>query len=258
MINVCSLDFLNRDVFDTDIMTSDGRVLCSSGDKVTPEMLLKLYFRKIYINKPQVEEILDLATANTAVGVCMPRELTSGPIFTDSHSGDPKLASTSKFIEENLEDEINETMDSELIEFDEILTDSQLDFNEAQAKRIAELSIKIGKILNLPENELGNLEKAAYYYNSASAQKLLKEIGISKDIMEIINSCSSDYESENFNLGSQIPYNHIIAIASYYEKMLEDCGSKQETILKMLQIGGNKFNIFVLHKFLKMVRETNI
>lgn len=258
MINVCSLDFLNRDVFDTDIMTSDGKVLCSSGDKVTPEMLLKLYFRKIYINKPQVEEILDLATANVAAGVCVPRELASSPTFTESHSGGPKIASTSKFIEENSEVELDETVDSELIEFDEILTDSQLDFNEAQAKRIAELSIKLGKILNFPKNELENLEKAAYYYNSVSAQQLLKEIGISKDIMEIINSCSSDYESENFNLDSQIPYSHIISIAGYYEKMLEKCGSKQETILKMLQIGGNKFNIFILHKFLKMVRETNI
>lgn len=54
MIKTCSLDFINKRFFGTDIMAQDGTVLFYADDKVTHEKLLKLYFKEIYINEKQV------------------------------------------------------------------------------------------------------------------------------------------------------------------------------------------------------------
>ena len=56
MIKVCSLDFLKKEVFDTDIKTSDGFVLFETGEKITPEIILRLYFKEIYVSELLNEE----------------------------------------------------------------------------------------------------------------------------------------------------------------------------------------------------------
>lgn len=52
MIKICSLDFLNRENFETDVITADGVVLFQSGEEITPSKLLRLYFKEIYITQP--------------------------------------------------------------------------------------------------------------------------------------------------------------------------------------------------------------
>ena len=47
MIKVCSLDFLNKSVFGVDVKNAEGTILQRFDDPVTPEALLKLYFKEI-------------------------------------------------------------------------------------------------------------------------------------------------------------------------------------------------------------------
>ena len=56
MIKICSLDFLNNELFEADVMTADGRVLFNSDDKVTPDRLLILYFKEIYVKEALKEK----------------------------------------------------------------------------------------------------------------------------------------------------------------------------------------------------------
>ena len=57
MIRICSLDFLNKDFFETDVKTADGKVLLAAGEKITPEVILELYFKEIYVDKP-LEDVI--------------------------------------------------------------------------------------------------------------------------------------------------------------------------------------------------------
>ena len=45
----CSLDFLNKQNFEVDIFSEEEEKIFSAEDKVTPELILKLYFRKIKV-----------------------------------------------------------------------------------------------------------------------------------------------------------------------------------------------------------------
>src|SRR5574344_1637313 len=56
MIKVCSLDFLNDDEFTVDIKSGDGTLLYSKGSKITPAILLKLYFREIFVEEGSLKE----------------------------------------------------------------------------------------------------------------------------------------------------------------------------------------------------------
>lgn len=49
MIKICSLEFLNKNSFDVDVLSADGSVLYSAGCEITPNLLLKLYYKDIYI-----------------------------------------------------------------------------------------------------------------------------------------------------------------------------------------------------------------
>lgn len=149
-------------------------------------------------------------------------------------------------------------------------------FDEDQAKRIVELSLLIGKTLNFSSDDLKNLEQVAYYSNIgvdcfkradmkrrdfgqrkmyASYEKLKNEELVSLEIAEAVKDCASSYDSEAFPLDSNIPYHHIVAITNYYEDLLSKNMPKQDALLKMLQLGGNKFNMFILHKFIRLMRE---
>lgn len=343
MIKICSLDFLNRESFETDVMTAEGNVLFKSGEKITPNILLRLYFKEIYI-KEALKEQLSAEASTIAVGIVAdektamvgessnknttqeeqiksaeprsiesgstedvenatkgPRlvdspikeekELSSGPksvnIENSEESADgskkgPKLADINKMDnvnEKNNEDLVlGEKSDKEAEVENEDPDNMQLVFDENQASRIVEYSLKLGKLLKFSANDLKELEQVAYYCNIgisefkksdlskkgfrkmkafASYEKLLSEKNVSEKIAEMVKFCANNYESDAFPLNSQIPFHQIVAITSFYEELLMQNNSKQTTLLKMLQIGGNQFNIFILHKFIKMMRETN-
>jgi len=375
MIKICSLDFLNKETFETDIMSADGGVVIKADSEVTPELLLKLYFKNIYVNEPLKEETeivsseelevssapstlsaeeeetenseqeteetetadeneevnlstiqpLDNLTEEEAEGTensepeteetetkieisAKNEEVKPSTIQTFDHSTEEKTKDSAKgprIVDASLEEEDDdkkkgprmakplfgqeelkkeekpveaklETLKIEPVE--ENPEEKQLEFDEEQAKKIVDSSLKIGKIIGFSANELKDLEQVAYYSNIgiskfkvkdlkrkefnkmriyASYEKLMEDGTVSSDVAEMIKYCANNYESNAFPFNSKIPYYHIVAITSYYETSLLQTNSKQETLLKMLQLGGNQFNIFILHKFINMMREAN-
>lgn len=360
MIKICSLDFLNREEFGTDVMTADGSVLFRSEDKITPDILLRLYFKEIYVDESFFKEEAKVAVgvgatvkeavtetvsnvssletnAEEKTGLTGPRhiegraEVEEETISSDIkstegwiHEKEEEQTSGPRHVEGRVEEADNETVSSDtrpaegwIYEKDEEQTsgprhvdvaekDKQekkhfystvnatddaktkiasenpenepLVFDEKQAKRIVEHSLKIGKMLKFSDIELKELEQVAYHFNIgiinftksdlakkgfrkmkafASYEKLVSEGVVSEEIAEMVKFCANNYESDTFPLNSKIPCQHIVALVSFYEELLSQNNSKQATLLKMLQIGGNQFNIFILHKFIKIMRETN-
>lgn len=413
MIKICSLDFLNREVFESDVMTADGLILVQSGEKITPDVLLRLYFKEIYIAQPLTEKERVVSKVSAAVladvteevsalesslevkaeaecidedavsDVDFERELdkkkktkkgprtaqenlddnetdekTSSQAESDSDDGkNPKIAGNKFDLdEEEIEDESNGPKkakskfeddedeeengskkaseefgsddekgpkaaelnfdfveeDGEVIrgpksaglsKFEDDIDDDKVSpkvkkfamgeevevpkinpeemplvFDEEQAKRIKQYSAQLAKIAGFSNDEIKEIELIAYNCNIgitrfkkadavkkgfrkmkifASYEKLIEEEIIPKHLAEMVKYIINLYESDTFKLDSKIPYYHIVAITSYYEEMLSQGKNKSDVLLQMLQLGGHRFNIFVLHKFIKMMREAN-
>lgn len=231
MIKICALDFLKKETFGTDVMYASGEILYSAKDEVTPEILLKLYFKEIYSKEK---------------------------------------------IQVKVEEE-----DSQIkLQGDEL--DEMLVFDEAQALRVSKYSLEMAKILGWDEKECKDLQQAAYYHNvgdieftkkdkllkgyrqrraEAGYNHLFKTLGLPDRVAEVSKLYVTNYDTESFELDkknrSNIPFYQIVAIASYYDEFLMNTSSKKEAIMKMLRLGGNKFNLFLLHKFLYKMRNTN-
>lgn len=343
MIKICSLDFLNRENFETDVMTADGRILFHSDDKITPDIILKLYFKDIYVDEaflqePETENVevavmaggieaeseditskgprfVDMGDVESKEDISGPRFVetneaeeepaSKGPRSVDTEEEEEKIASlgprsvdtgeeeektassgpkpidtnsTDDAEKENSEDELSAKVEEIHEDLPKNPEEEPLVFDEELAKKIVAHSIKLGKILKFSNDELKELEQVAYYYNIgitdfkkldlpkkgfrkqkvfASYEKLLNSGIVPNHIAEMIKLCAKSYESETFQLDSRIPYYHIVALTSFYEELLAKNNSKEATLLKILQIGGNQFNIFILHKFIKTMRETN-
>lgn len=319
MIKICSLDFLNKETFEADVLTADGRVLFNSHDKVTPERLLILYFKEIYSKEPLVEKKPKRAAltpeaaklkqeALAAKSKSTTEKTISGPRSAETAASDKELVAAGPRTAEAFEEATAEatgsgpkTIESSAFQAtkkanapyglnasslelsaSEVAEEEpeiiQLVFDEELAKRISKHCVMLGEMLKFSKKELNELSQAAYYHDIAISQftnidaakkgfKLMKahasyetilhSLKLSESIAEAAKSCAYDYDSDAFSLDTQIPYCHIISIVSYYEGLLLRNSSKEATLNKMLQLGGNKFNIFVLHKFLKMMRDTN-
>lgn len=248
MIKVCSLEFINKNTFDVDIMSSDGKLLFPAGSEITPELLLRLYYKDIY-TKGRVEE-------------------------------EAKAKTTDIDIEEKLQ-----TL-ATLQTIKEVIIDEgskePLEFDEEQAKRVADYSTKLGQTIGMEKKHIEELQQAAYWHNigrtkltKADLNKkdfkrkqaeegynlLIKEKKLSEKIAEAAKFYNRKYQSSQMDFKepnySGVPYSHIIAITSYYDELISQNMQKDEALKKMLQIGGNKFNIFILHKFITMMRNTN-
>lgn len=258
MIKICSLDYVNKEKFDADILTADGRVLCSKGDKVTPDLLLRLYFKEIYIESTSVEE---------------PEE----EIYEDE---DEDVSDSAAF-EEDAPEEVKKA-EERVAEIFKTQTevekdlDENLEFDEEEAVKIQDYASKIGKMLGFSEEKLKNLELAAFnckigrsrltkgdlkrkdYIHKLAEESyniMLNEQKLPEVVVEVAKRYIEKYNPMAFNMGDEIPFFHIVAIADYYQSMLSKGHQKNDVLQKMLQLGGNKFNIYVLHKFIRMMRE---
>lgn len=435
MIKICALDFLNKETFETNVLTEDGSVLAETGEKITPGLLLKLYFKTIYVEReleespvkiisaikdeeiaeakmkditepvvsqekqedieptefktevlseqlPEEQELetieaveeevsaenveklveieqqktvetevsiestdsiekaedVEIQPENVVIGgekeetlqsaeistveesiekveekaaeaeaeavsleesedkASVPSESkeikekgpqkvssstevheekqteTKGPRILDSTEQPAKTPEEKKIYGQQKAPEPEPEPEPEPINPDEV----PLKFSEAQAKNIVESSLAMGKMLNYSAKELKELEQVAYYSNIgigklkqgdinkksfrkmkafASYQKLIDEGTVSTDIADIVKYTANEYESDAFPLASKIPYHHVVAITGYYEDMLLKGKSKNEILLKMLELGGNHFNVFVLHKFINYMKE---
>lgn len=333
MKRVCSLDYLYKETFETDITNADGKVLVSEGTSVTPEILLKLYFNDTYAQEQKIEEevveiieeidelesslnsedesvvlkefesgagaaargevatsaiVVDLAAighGDKADGTDEDTQATEPEI--DKENGDKEDSSDtevdaagnvkdsgSKDVSKKDKDKSGKTIESHV----EDPEDKQLKFDEEVAKRLVDYSVKLGKELGFSKAELKEIEEVAYNYNIAITQfttddllkpgfrkmkvraayeYLSKANTVSEKVIESVKLCANNYESETFALNAKIPYHHIVAVTSYYEELLAQYNSKSKTLAKIMELGGNKFNIFVLHKFIRIMREAN-
>lgn len=296
MIKTCSLNFINKEHFDTDIMTKDGRVLFSANEKITPEIILRLYFKDIYIKekpvvvqakkieKEQEKEQLELQEKTKELSV--KAGISAAVNVTEKELG--IKASTNPYEDDEAEDKKALKMPRMTIgsaplqqpeeKQEEKLEDPIMEFSEEKAKKVASYSVKLGKMFDFPQGELKTLEQAAYYHNigisrfkKSDSQKkgfrkklaevsyniLLNEMNMPTIVAETAKFCVINYEPKDFSLQEKIPFHHIVAVTSYYEELLSTANSKEKALSKMLQLGGNKFNTFVLHKFITIMKDAD-
>lgn len=254
MSKVCSLDFLNKEEFDLEIISAGGKTLFSKGDKVTPEILLSLYFKELVVRESlKTPEELAMEAKKAAMQAEMDRL---------SASFDPEK-SLEKLLEGNLP--IN------------------LEFDKDHANRIMKLSYDFGVVIGLSEKQLEEVKQASYYYkigiikltsddlSDASFETQVAEIGFDlltleikmpNHTAEVTRMYAENYDCSKFSLASKksinIPYYHIVAITDYYDRLItKNAIPKEEALHRMLKLGGNKFNIFILHKFINMMRNAN-
>ncbi|MCQ2789564.1 MAG: hypothetical protein MJ229_04200 [bacterium] len=362
MIRICSLDFLNKDFFETDVKTADGKVLLAAGEKITPEVILELYFKEIYVDKPledvivrplapkpQVQSVTDPSEQaikaaiealeqQEAAASQTPEPSQEQPVqkFEDTGVDDivfdtkdlvskeveastvdmqktSETLSKEDIVKSEIADAVSHLQNAEKKEEEKIVfqntakqelpepepeqdkygsiqppepepepelpkeTDN-LPFDEDFIGKLVAMTVEVGKLLNYAGGELEELKQAAYNCNlgvtkftygdlktqdfenrkSAESFNLASQKGsISQNALNAIKLYPDRYNSAEFSLNKRIPYTHVLNIMCYYFR-LKYCNFEQELILdKMLQAGGNKFNPFVLHKFVNVVKGVN-
>lgn len=212
--------------------------------------------------------------------------LTS-PIGAKSPAGHKKAAPTKPAgmsIPEKLVDidAFAQKMKTKLIDVSQEIQSAQKDmaFDEKTAEIIANNAVKVGQFANLKETQLEELWLTAYYHDigktklssSAKEEKDFKkqvtqasyEILLSKKVpprvtesLKFCVNCINNYRSNLFKFDEPMPYCHIISMVSYYQNLIAQKQTKDSALNIMLQHGGNKFNPFILHKFIRIVKEEN-
>lgn len=251
MSKVCSLDFLKKEEFDLDIISTGGKKLFSTGDKVTPEILLSLYFKEI-----------------------LAREHVKTPEEIELENQKAKQEQATQAAVD-----LTKVLNS-LVESQESGT---LEFDKGHADKIMKLAYKLGMEIGMPEENIAELKQAAYYYKigviklteadllEPDFEKKQAEIGYDlltlemkfpPQVADVTRMYSMSYDSIEFGLNSKnpmdIPYAHIVGIVDYYDKLINKASlSNEEALKRMLKIGGDKFNIFILHKFINIMRDAN-
>lgn len=268
MIKICSLEFLNKNSFDVDITLADGRVLFSAGDPITPSLLLRLYYKEIFINGYPIKKERELDEDLDSNEAC---ELTVDKVesfFEESPEPEEEIEKTREYATVAIADEDD--------------SNEPLEFDEEQGKRVAQLTVKFAQHLGISQQQIQELHQAAYYHKigrtklkksdlgerdfyqkqgDAGYEILTKEMKLSERIAEAAKfyyrrcqGSQMQYDNQNY---SDIPYSHIVAITSYYDDLISVNLTEDAALQEMLRQGGNKFNIFILHKFISMMRNTN-
>lgn len=300
MIKICSLEFVNKETFEADIMTADGKVLFYATDVITPEKILKLYFKDIYIATPLTYKlpksneltkenlIKEVGLINSTEDVGNPEKIPVAPSFEigDENETGEKAPITSNLETLDNDDEtkvktlaqIQIASTEEIIEAKHDDSNDLIEFNEDEAKRVTNLALIIGKELQLTEDRLKELEQAAYYHNigvtkfkkkdlsekdfrqkqAIAGYEILKnEKKLPESIAETAKYCVENYKGFTLKLNNEIPCYDIVAIASYYDRLINHGFTKNDALAKMLRLGGNKFNIHILHKFNNIMKDIN-
>ncbi|MDD3237496.1 MAG: hypothetical protein PHV37_05300 [Candidatus Gastranaerophilales bacterium] len=228
MIKINALDLLERDIFEVEIFSENGDLIHAANERVTPENLLRLYFTDIYVKQSLSDKDKAFLTEKNSV---------------------PSV---------------------------------YMSFDEEEAKAVAKYSIYMGELLHFSRLKLKELEQAAYNYNIGvkkikisdkdnddfmhlkgeyGYKYLLQELKLPDKVAEVARLYNKDYNCNDFSIANNklenIPYYHIVAIADYYFNYFRKSNSKEKTIQKMIRIGGKKFNIYILHKFLNKMKDIN-
>lgn len=344
MIRVCALDFLNRGSFESDVKLANGQVLISTGEKITSELILMLYFKEIYVDEPlpDVYPTPDLynsspvnndVSADTEMNINSSKKdasLDLGSAVAPNEEGASRVEAETDFLAKGEtdeldldtdstsrmdkvkapeldlgEDEVSKKQDNELgeLSFDvdsvelpkedrieEVAKAETVDVPEvkdeeafmvadpAVSKEIEDNVVKLAKLLSMPADIVKDLGIAASICNlgvvnfkmkemynrdfehkkaRASYDLAMKKGQYSESVLNIVRDHARHYKTEVFNLSSKIPACELLHIATVYSKFKYQGFSNEQALMKMLEKGGNEFNIFALHKFLRMMRDND-
>ena len=262
MRKICSLDFIQIAQLPTDVLDSYGNVVLQANTSPDEQWILKNYFKDLYteevkiiIQKPESVEnkvVLD----EKSVGAC---DDVTGAI-TDDLSND-------------------QADDDNLVVEEETLDTNLKAFSEEKIAKISEVAFELASMFGYDNSEKEKLKLIATYFNASLNQFTKKDLldkkfsankanksyemlntkaGIPDDVKLALKNIIEPYDTVKFNLSNKIPLNHIMTpIYVYEDLMLKFNNNKDKVLEKMLQYGGNRFNIFVLHKFLKIMRDMN-
>lgn len=224
MIKINALEFLNNDTFGTDLLDENGNVIYASYQKVTPSLLLQLYFKELYVN----DNVF---------------------LYSDIDGKTSRPESI----------EFNEIEAKNVAKYSMIIANIiGLSKAELQELEVAAYYHNIGDIT------LNKTDAETPEFKQKRAQKgyeyLIKEKKSSIKIAEVTMLYSQKYDPNSFDIhkpGKNIPFYNIVAIANYYNSMRENNYTKEEALTKMAKIGRKKFNPFILHKFINKMRHTD-
>jgi hypothetical protein len=287
MGKVCSLDFLNKSEFDTDICSVGGRKIFSKGDKITPEILACLYFMNVAsktpaeaANAPMPAVATAAVTADVAASDAAVAEVAVEEAIVDT---------VAEVVVEEVETETLAEYESHGIRGEATANNSSAEisdnlvFDEEYANKVADIAYKVGAVIGLSESNLEELKEAAYNYKigvikfkekdlsdpnfdmkvaDAGYAYLIKEKKIPDKIAGVAKRYMETYDCIEFFKNStsvaDIPFSHIVGVIDYYFKLVNKAAlTKEEALKRVLKVGGYRFNIFVLHKFINVMRETN-
>src|SRR5574344_1518624 len=256
MKKISALDFLNKEKFNTDVYLENGVIVFSEGSEVTQELLLRAYFKKLYVKDEYEKKYLEIDALE---------EKTN-----ERNKADVPVVNNEKEISKKDEIENNEIVEKvEIVE--------NLKFDEELAKQVSQLSEKVSKKLGYSPNETEEIRLAAYYkdiaikdFNTqdvtkcdfydlvgiASYNVMREKMNFPEKVAEVAKLYFKDYNVRTFKLNKEEkpPYAHLIAITDFYVKLAKNEG-KEKALDKILKIGSNKFNIYILHKFVNIMKE---
>jgi len=286
MIKICSLEFLNKKYFQTDILNKNGKILYEAGDEITPSIILRLFFKDIYamelpgdIDDESSElNIKAKAKFEATQKEKNKKEFAKIQLLEDAQIEKAKRTDeTQKDKSENIAAEQHHMAQTSAPQ-----APVYLEFDKEEATQVSSYAKIMGSLLGLKAKELKELEVAAYFYNigkskikvedanntnfkkmqaQAGYELLKKDAKFTERIADTARTYILNYDATTFALKndeghrSDIPFSHIVAIADYYYALEKKSVKKQEILSKMLQKGGNKFNIFILHKFINKMRD---
>ena len=277
MKRINALDFLNKPNFTIDVYAENGELLYPLGSVVTPEILLRAYFKRLYI-KDEDENIY--------LEIDKDKDKTKGTV-TETQEPEVKESTDrqEKIVEEVLTKSFQETPSTSHKKEDETETtptltidpEAHLEFDEKLSQAVAELSVRFAEHLDYATSEIAEIKQAAYYRNigitsftekdklsedfkndvGLESYKILKEkMNYPEKIAIVAKFYFKDYDVKNFKLNAKepIPYQYLIGITNFYVERMQEMEDKDKVLMLMLKEGNDKFNTFLLHKFINMMR----
>lgn len=222
MKKVNVLDFLNQKEFDVDLFSEGGEKICSADEKITPEILLKLYFQNICV------------------------EESSSQLLKN------------QIINEVVEFVPFDKKEAEKVTEYSLLIGKLLNFSPEKLKELEQAAYNhnIGVIKIKTEDQ----DKENYKTRRADLgyKYIYEELKLPDEIAEVARLYGKRYNCNEFELITQnkknMPYYHIVSIANFYYNYSSNGSTLEETLKKMIRIGNKKFNTFILHKFINKMR----
>jgi hypothetical protein len=279
MKRINALDFLNKPNFTIDVYSEKGELLYPLGSEVTSEILLRAYFKKLYIKDEDENIYLEIDKDKDKD---KEKETYIEPLETEVNASTERQEKVveevlTKSFTEKLSDDDEKTEETKAAQTLTIDPDAHLVFDETLSQDIANLSVKFAEHLGYSKNELEEIKQAAYYRNigitsfkekdklsedfkndvGLESYKILKDkMNFPEKIAVVAKFYFKNYDVMNFklNVNEPIPYQYLVGITNFYVERMKEMEDNDKVLILMLKEGNDKFNTFLLHKFINMMR----